>query len=134
MPSVQDCHNETLKNVCLLIHYYISTVLILQRLLELFVLSLPCIACTLLSLLLLLLESQWNFQTDLSKTKVIWYKLKKKGKRKVGCSKHANLLHHVLHTRAKTQEGEMGKIHSLIFNYGFSKTEKHSKDDLGNCF
>lgn len=67
MPSMQDCHNETLKNVHLLIRHSISTVLILQSFLELFVLSLPCIA------LLLLLESQRKFQTDLSKAKVIWY-------------------------------------------------------------
>lgn len=67
MPSMLDCHNETLKNVHLLIHHSISTALILQPFLELFVLSLPYIA------LLLLLESQWNFETDLSKTKVIWY-------------------------------------------------------------
>lgn len=65
MPSMQDCHNETLKNVHLLIRHSISTALILQPFLELFVLSLSCIA------LLLLLESQWNFQIDLSKAKVI---------------------------------------------------------------
>lgn len=76
MPSMQDGHNGTLKNVHLLIHHSISTVLILQPFLELFVLSLPCIA------LLLLLESQWNFQTDLSKAKVIWYEQKKRNRKK----------------------------------------------------
>lgn len=67
MPSMQDCHNETLKDVHLLIHHSISTEMILQPFLEPFVLSLPCIA------LLLLLEYQWHFQTDLSKAKVMWY-------------------------------------------------------------
>lgn len=52
----------------------------------------------------------------------------------MGCLKHANLLHHVLHIRPKTQEGKMGKIYVLIFNYGFSKTEKYSKEDLRDCF
>lgn len=66
MPLVQDCHDEALKDVCLLIHYSISTLLILQQFLELFVLSLPCVACA------FAVRFQWNFQTW-SKTKVICY-------------------------------------------------------------
>lgn len=67
VPSVQDCHNEALKDVCLLIHYSISTVLILQQFLELFVLSLPCVGYA----FAFAFRFQWKSEIDLSKTKMI---------------------------------------------------------------
>lgn len=67
VPSVQDCQHEALKDVCLLIHYSISTVLILQQFLELFVLSLPHVGCA----FAFGFRFQWKSEIDLSKTKAI---------------------------------------------------------------
>lgn len=104
MPLVQDCHNEALKDVCLLIHYSISTLLILQQFLELFYLC-----CVLLVLVLLLLDSSGIFTLICQRPRWSAMNKRKKYRGKVGRLKQASLLHHVLDIRRKLKRETWGK-------------------------